>query len=127
MTPGPYITAKVGANLNGKENYIAKLDTNGAAILATAGTDEIVGVLSECPQDTGTNGSCSIAHVSGDGTGKVIVASATARNAYLTATTGGKAIGTTTPGNRVFGRLRYATLNANEIGEYEKMYFIYPS
>lgn len=125
MTPGDYITAEAASDLHGKEFYIAKLDTNNKVALATAGTDEIVGVIQQSHQ--GTNpGAVSIAHVSGSGTGKVIGSTVIARNAYLTATTGGKAVGTTTPGHRVFGRARRACAQADDVFEYEKMYFIYP-
>lgn len=125
MNPGDYITAPAGADLHGKENYIVKFNGSGQAILATAGTDEIVGVIQEAPQ--GATGSVSIAHVSGSSTGKVIASTIIADRAYLTATTGGKAIATTTPGNRVFGRARGAAAATNDVIVYEKMFFIYPS
>lgn len=125
MNPGDYITADAGEDLHAKVFFIVKLNSTNQAVLATAGTDEIVGVLQDVPQ--GATGSCSIAHVSGSATGKVIASTVIARNAYLTATTGGKAIATTTPGNRVFGRAREAAAATNDIIVYEKMYFIYPS
>lgn len=125
VTQGNFITAAAGADLHGKEYYIVKFDTNNAVVLATAGTDEICGVIDEAPQ--GATGSVSVAHVSGAGTGKVIASTTISKRAFLTATTGGKAVTTTTPGNRVFGRARDAALATNDIIEYEKMFFIYPS
>lgn len=123
-TQGNFITAAAGADLSAKQYYIAKLQADGEAELATAGTDEIVGVLDEVPQSAA--GSCSIAHVSGAGTGKVIASTTISKGAYITATTGGKAVATTTAGNRVFGRAKEDAV-ANQIFEYEKMFFIYPS
>lgn len=121
-TQGNFITRNTTADLSAKQYYIVKL-TNNAAVLATAGTDAIVGTLDEVPQ--GTTGSCSIAHVSGSGTGKVVASGAISVGDLLTATTGGKAIATTTANDFVFGRALQAATQDGDVIEYEKMYFKY--
>ncbi len=127
-TEGNYITREAGADLHTKKYYLAKL-TGNQAVLATAATDAIVGVLDEVPQSTA--GACSIAHVSGSGTGRVVVSAAVSVGAYLTATTGGKAVTATQttagsqPTVRVFGRAIEAAAADGDIIEYEKCNFLY--
>lgn len=123
VTQGNFITAAVGADLRNKNYYIVKLNSTRKAELATAGTDEISGVLDEVPQ--GTTGSCSIKHISSNGTGKVVASAAISKGAYLTATTGGKAVNTTTSGHRIFGRALEAAAADGDVIEFEHMFFIY--
>ena len=113
---GNYISAEAGADLSAKQYYICKLDTNGKAVLAAAGTDEISGTLATVPQNA--NGVVSIKHISASGTGKVIAGGSISKGAYLTSDGNGKAVATTTAADRVFGRARTAAA-AGDIFEYE--------
>lgn len=127
-TPGNYITAEASTDLSAKQYHVAKLDANGKAALATAATDAISGVLDEVPQ--GASGLCSIAHISGAGTGKVKAGGTIAKGAYITANADGEAVSATQttagqqPTVRVFGRAREAAVE-NDIFEYEKCHFLY--
>lgn len=127
-TPGNYITREAGADLSAKQYHIAKLTSN-QAVLATAATDEIVGVLDEVPQKS--TGPVSIAHVSGNGTGRVSASAAISVGARLTATTDGQAVTAvqTTAGQqptvRVFGRALEAATAQNDVIEYEKCNYLY--
>lgn len=137
QTQGNFISAPAGQDLHASAHLIAKLNATGQAILAALPTDDIVGVLEDIQQASSgvsvSGGSVSIAHVSGAGTGEVIVgASAIVKGAYLTVANdgSGKAVtavqtaGGTAPSVRVFGRARYAA-NSGDLVEYEKCYFLY--
>lgn len=130
ITKGNYITALAGADLHASGYYIAKLDSSGNAVLASASTDEIVGVIDQTqqagpvPQST-SGGEVTIAIVNGTGTGKVIAGGSITKDGYLTTNSSGQAVTTTTTGDRVFGRARYAA-NSGDIFEYVKMFFIHP-
>jgi hypothetical protein len=129
QTVGNYISALAAADLHTSAHLIAKLDNTGKAVLASAATDDIVGVLDEVPQTA--TGSCTIAHISGNGTGEVIAgASSISKGAFLTSDSNGKAVtatqtvGGTQPSVRVFGRARVAA-NSGDLFEYEKLFFLY--
>lgn len=130
IQPGSYLTREAGADLHTNQYCIAKIDSSNLAQLATAATDDIVGVLDEVPQ--GANGACSIEHVTGgNSTGKVKVGAALSRLTFITAGSGGKAVAATQttggsqPSVRVIGRLLEASTADGDIVEYEKMYFLY--
>jgi len=135
VTQGNYITAKASADLSQKRYYIAKLDSNGNAALATSSGDEISGVLDDVPQAAATSGGsfaglCSIKHISANGTGKVIAGGTIAKGAYITSDGNGKAVAATQtaggsqPAVRVFGRARVAAV-AGDVFEFEHCYFLF--
>src|SRR5438128_1722479 len=134
QTQGNFISAPAGADLHASAHLIVKLDSTGKAVLATAATDDIVGVLEEVQQASSgvstAGGSVSIAHISGSGTGEVIAGASISKGAYLTTNGSGQAITATQttagsqPTVRVFGRARYAA-NSGDLVEYEKVFFLY--
>ena len=89
--------------------------------VATAGTDKIAGVY--YGKVTSTAGQ-TIAVVR---LGTVIVeaSAAISKGAYVTATTGGKAVSTTTSGDTVAGIARQAAANSGDLIEVALTYFKY--
>lgn len=115
--PGDRYTAEAGADLTGKRYHIVKLNADGKVILATAATDVILGVLDNEPV---LGAVADVVLANGQGTFRVKAANATiAKDAFITSDANGKAVATTTTGNRVIGRAVRA-FAANEIGEYVK-------
>lgn len=113
---GGNYTAAAGADLTGKRFYIVKLDTNGAVVLASAATDAILGVLNT----EGTTGkSVDVVLLNGSGSFKVKTGGDVTKDAYLTTDSSGKAIATTSSGNRVIGRA-VAAGTSGDIVEYFK-------
>lgn len=106
-----------GADLTGKRYHIVKLDSNGAVVLATAGTDAIIGVLDNEPKAGGT---AEVVLINGQGTFKVKAGADIAKDAYITAGSGGLAAATTTSGHRVIGRNLIAAAVNGEVFEYVK-------
>ena len=130
---GNFITLPVNSNLSADQYCIVKTDANGNAVLAAADTDDIVGVLEEVPQPLAGSisaGLVSVAHISGNGTFKVIAGASISKGAYLTTDANGHAVAATQtaggsqPSVRVFGRARYAA-NSGDVVEYEKCFFLY--
>lgn len=129
-----FISAPAGQDLHTSAHLIVKLNNTGQAVLASAATDDIVGVLEDIQQASSgvstSGGAVSIAHVSGAGTGEVIVGASIVKGAFITSNGSAQAItavqtaGGTAPSVRVFGRTRYAA-NTGDLVEYEKMYFLY--
>src|SRR5437763_5771133 len=123
ITKGNYISAEASVDLSTKQYYIVTLDANRKAALATGATDEIVGVLDEVPQKA--TGVCSIAHISGNGIGKVKAGASFSKGAYLTSDGSGLAIAATQtsagsqPTKRVFGRALEAANASSDVVEYE--------
>lgn len=115
--PGDRGSFPAGADLTGMRHRIVKLDANGAVVLATAGTDAIIGVLDNEPK---LNGTAEVVLINGQGTFKVVASAAIAKDAFITATTGGKAVATTTTGHRVIGRNLIAAAVTDEVFEYVK-------
>src|SRR5436309_2346298 len=133
FTTGEWISAPAGADLHASSHLVAKLNATGQAILATAATDDIVGVLDNIQQAATaatSGGLVSIAHVSGSGTFEVIAGASIAKGAYLTTNGSGQAVTATQttagsqPTVRVFGRARVAA-NSGDLFEYEKMFLLY--
>ena len=113
---GSYISRQAGADLSEKIYHIAKTDSDGNVVLASAGTDAILGVI-ESPAKQGET--VSVAVVSGSGTFKVKAGGTITKDAYLTANSSGQAVATTTAGNRVFGRALVAAASGDVV-EYVK-------
>lgn len=100
-TKGFSKTLTSAADLSAKTGYIVKLDTSGNLVVATAGTDTtIVGVLDDAPNAGGSGTGCTYQFL---GTAKVVLGGTVAIGDWLTSTTGGVAITTTTDGNRTIG------------------------
>jgi hypothetical protein len=128
-TVGNYISALAGADLHASAHLLAKLDSTGKAVLASAATDDIVGVIDEVQQAASgvstSGGAVSIAAINGDGTGEVIAGGSISKGALLTSDGSGKAVTATQttagsqPTVRVFGRARTAA-NSGDLFEYEK-------
>jgi hypothetical protein len=118
ITTGERYSAPAGEDLSAKRYYIVKLDTDGTVILASAATDAILGVLDNSPIEGNT---ADVVLLNGSGTFKVKAAnSVISKDAYITADSAGKAVATTSSGNRVIGRA-VRTNVANEIVEYVKL------
>lgn len=113
---GDYDSREAGADLSAKQYFVIKTDANGKYILATAATDAIRGVLVNAPKLGET---ADVALVNGSGTFKVLAGGTIAKDAFLTTDANGKAIATTTTGNRVFGRAVAAAVSG-DIVEYVK-------
>lgn len=115
--PGGSYSAVAAADLTGKRYYIVKLDTNGAVVLATAATDAILGVLNNEPKLGQT---ADVVLLNGEGSFKVKTGGNISKDAYITTDGAGKAIATTTAGNRVIGRA-VLTSTSGDIAEYLKL------
>lgn len=115
--PGDKYTAVAGADLSAKQYHIVKLDSDGEVVLASAATDAILGVLANAPK---AGAVAEVELLNGSGTFKVKAANAIiSKDAYITADADGKAVATTTSGNRVIGRA-VRTNVANQVIEYVK-------
>ena len=115
--PGDRYTEVAGADLSTKRYHIVKLNSDGHVVLASAATDAIIGVLDNEPKQGEV---AEVVTVNGQGTFRVKAANATiAKDAFITSDANGKAVATTSTGNRVIGRAVRA-FAANEIGEYIK-------
>jgi hypothetical protein len=114
--PDPFKTYIAGADLSASENLFVKLDS-GKVVVATAGTDKIVGVLYKGGKaDTAVT-------VQKYGTAKVKASAEILAGAYVTATTGGKAVTTTTAGNVVRGVAEAAAAVDGDLVEIDLQYF----
>ncbi len=120
-TNGNNLNREAAADLTAKQYYIVKTDSAGKIVLAAAATDALLGVLNNAP-DLGETADVEL--VNGNGTGEVIAGGAITKDSYLTTDGSGKAIVTTTAGNRVFGRA-LADANSGDIFEYVKFAHIY--
>lgn len=114
---GNFLTRTCGSSsLATKQYYIVKTHTDGTVILAAAATDDILGVLANAPV---VGDSADVANINGTGSFKVILGGNVTKGAYLTTDGSGKAIATTSAGNRVFGRA-LADGSSGDIVEYAK-------
>lgn len=120
-TNGNNLAREAAADLTAKQYYIVKTDSAGKIVLATAATDALLGVLNNAP-DLGETADVEL--VNGNGTGEVIAGGAITKDSYLTTDGNGKAIVTTTAGNRVIGRA-LADADSGSIFEYVKFAHIY--
>lgn len=93
-------------------NLIVKVTSTGCDV-STAATDAIMGVCVN-PQATAAGDAASIQIL---GTTKVVASGAISKGAWVTATTGGKAIATTSDHAVVLGRALSASVNSGDIIE----------
>lgn len=98
---------KAAADLSAKNYHALKLNTNGDVVLATAGTDPIIGVLDG---ETKLGHTADVVFINGAGSFKVKAGAAIAAGALITADASGKAV-TATTGDRAFGRALYAAVD----------------
>lgn len=115
--PGERISVLSAADLSAKRFYLVKTDASGNAVLAAAATDAILGVLDDGGRKSGDT--VDVVAINGAGTFRVIAGGTITKDAYLTSDASGKAVATTTTGNRVFGRAVRAAV-AGDIVEYVK-------
>jgi hypothetical protein len=117
-SPGEEYSEVTAADLSANMYYLVKTDTNNKLVLASAATDAILGVIHNGGRKSGDVASVML--INGCGTYKVIAGGTIAKDAYLTSDANGKAVATTTTGNRVFGRAVRAAV-AGDIVEYYKL------
>lgn len=124
FTDGDHYTAKSAADLSTKRFLIVKTDTNGKVVLSSAATDKHLGVLADGGRQSGDNVDVNL--VNGSGTYKVIVGAGgtVAKDDYITSDSAGKAVTTTTAGDRVIGQAMQAGAVGAQI-EYMKKDFKY--
>lgn len=91
-------TFEAAADLDTKQYFIVRLDTNGKAVLAAGATGLLIGVLQNEPK------SGEGALVRFVGTTKVKAGGTIAIGDYVTSDANGKAVATTTAGDVVMGR-----------------------
>lgn len=124
---GNYISREAAVDHTSNQYKAVKLDANNKVVLATAATDEILGVL-EHPAKLGET--VSVALTNGNGTFKVKTGANITKGAYLTTNGSGLAVAATQaaagaqPTTRVFGRA-LATSVSGDIVEYEKKDFLF--
>jgi len=112
MQEGRTRTFKAGTDLSSSQYCFVKLDsTQNQVVLATAGTDKIIGVLQNAPVSGDV---ATVGLLAGSGTYKVRASTSIALNAYVTATTAGKAVTTTTAGHVVAGIALQAATAEND-------------
>jgi hypothetical protein len=113
-TEGSYLSRAAGADLSEKQHYVVKLDSSNEVVLASAGSDDILGVLSNAP----TEGETAVVRlINSNGTFKVKLGGNVNQGDRLTANSNGEAVATTTEDDVVFGR---ALLDGsdNDVHEY---------
>ncbi len=103
-----------GADLSAKVHYLAKIDSDGDIVLAAAGTDVVCGVIRE------SNVENKPVTVQYGGMGKAIAGGSVTAGNRLTADGNGKAVATTTAGDKVFG----VALTAADSGDIFSFLFI---
>lgn len=93
---------------------IAKLGTSAAQVVAaTANSDVMIGITTESADSTAGNPVGLVL----TGVAKLCIASATTKGAYITATTAGKGIATTTNLHKVVGILLETTTGTDQIAQ----------
>lgn len=122
FTVGPRVTKVTAADLSAKKYYLAKTNSSGNLVLAAAATDDILGVIADGGRQSGDVADVEL--INAQGTFKVILGGNVSKGDYLTTDSAGKAIATTTSGNRVFGRAQAAgsTGDVIEFTHYNEKY-----
>lgn len=98
-----------GADLSTKILFLAKIDTDGDIVLAAAGTDVVAGVITEAASE---NYPVTILY---DGEGKCYAGGNITAGARLTSDGNGKAVATTTAGDKVFGTAKDTVLSGEVV------------
>lgn len=103
-----------GADLSAAPYTFVKLgSTQNQVVAATAGTDNIIGIVTNRPK---SGHEAAVTLLNGTGTELVTASTTIALGAFVTATTGGKAVATTTSGDTVCGvALEAATGDGHQI------------
>jgi len=114
--PGERGSFEAAADLSAKRYHGVKLDANGKLVLASAGTDNILGVLDS---DTKLGHTADVVLINGAGTFKAKAGAAIAKDALITANASGQAV-TAVAGDRAFGRT-LAAVASGEVFEYLKV------
>lgn len=104
-------TGTAGEDLSSKKYYIVQLNATGGIEVGEGATDLIVGVLQNAPISGGQ------ALYRFGGTSKVVASAAIAIGAWVTSTSTGKAVTTTTDGDIVVGRALETASNDGDIIE----------
>ena len=112
-------TKEAGEDLSEKQFYIVQMDSSGDMEVAESATDLLLGVLQDKPE-SGQAG--TYRH---KGTSKVVASAAIAIGAYVTTTNAGKAVTTTTQGNKVIGIALEAAAADGDIIEIQLVHFTY--
>lgn len=97
VVEGLQYARNAGADLSAKVFYLAKVDTDGDIVLAAAGTDVVLGVIRE-----GAVANKPVT-VQFGGIGKVIAGGSITAGARITSDGNGKAVATTSAGDKVCG------------------------
>jgi hypothetical protein len=124
---GNFIALANDADLSQKQYFIVKRDANNKAVLASAATDDIEGVLNNAPK---AKWGADVAVINGNGTFKVVAGGNITKGDKLTSDANGKAVtaAQTTAGaqptKHVFG-VALANAVANDVVEYRRVNLIY--
>lgn len=110
-------TLPAGEDMDDKQYYIVQLDASGDVELGEGATDLIVGVLQNKPLDT------EGAIYRFAGTTKVVASAAISIGDWITSTSAGKAVTTTTDKDFVVGRALEAATDDGDIIEIQLMMF----
>jgi hypothetical protein len=97
MKPTAFQSAPAGADLSAKQYFFVKLNSDREAILTSAATDKIAGVLSNEPEED------EDATIITAGTAKVSAGGTLSIGDYVTSDSAGEAVATTTSGDVVRG------------------------
>jgi len=120
---GNHIAFKATSDLSTKQFYIVKLDsTENVAVLASAATDKLIGVLLNKPKSGET---MDVYARNASGTGKVIAGGDITVGAYITSDGDGKAVATTTARQQVLG-IALEAAAAGDIFKYMPMDITHP-
>lgn len=124
FTDGSHYSAKSAADLSTKRFFIVKTDSTGKVVLSSAATDKHLGVLADGGRVSGDTVDVNL--VNGTGTYKVIVGAGgtIAKDDFITSDSAGKAVTTTTAGDRVIGQAMQAGAIGAQV-EYIKKDFKY--
>ena len=112
-------TKLASEDLSEKQFYIMQMDSDGNMEIAESATDLILGVLQDKPE-SGQAGTYRHA-----GTSKVVASAAIAIGADVTTTSAGKAVTTTTQGDKVIGIALEAAAADGDIIEIQLVRYTY--
>lgn len=122
-TEGDRYSVETAADLSQKQYHIVKTDSNGKLVLASAATDNILGVIDDGGRKLGDT--ADVVLINGGGTFKVKLGAGVSKDALLTADSNGQAVSTTSEDAKVFGRA-LAAGNSGDVIEYLKMNDVIP-